>query len=215
MWRLNCPLQKSLLTRSAIPRSFNVRYSLLASGSVHLGLLALVSGLSLGLKTDIQPVAIEFIEAHQHSVDSVTQNQIRKIQTQKIQKSLAIVESPVVSLQKPIEDSPALAASFAASAEDIASAKDVYISKLSRALNARKHYPEISLKMRQQGRLKVRFLLERDGRILSAELIEMSNFLPLNEAAKNLISEIKKFDPIPMEVAEKQLAVTVPIEYLM
>ena len=165
------------------------------------------------------PVVVDYIEATS-PVAAPIKNLIRqKPMTPKVMAP----ENPEEFAVEKIEASPPNAAEFTmeapianqVSTTEAASARDLYISKLTRALNAKKKYPEISKRMRQQGRLKVRFLLERDGRILNAELIEQTNFTPLNEAAKNLLTEIKKFDPFPNEVADKQWAVTVPIEYLM
>lgn len=126
-------------------------------------------------------------------------------------------KDPAIDLEKKMEEVPAANStdSNSANLQQVASARDLYISKLTRTLNQKKRYPEIARKMRQQGRLKVRFVLERDGRILNAELVETTSFSHLNDAAKTLLSEIKKFDPFPSEVSDKEWAVTVPIEYVM
>lgn len=93
--------------------------------------------------------------------------------------------------------------------------KTEYISKIAWTLNQKKEYPDLARRMRQQGKLKVRFILERDGRILNAEVIEQSKYENLNQAAKKLLTEIKSFEPFPQGVTDQQWAVTVPIEYIM
>lgn len=182
---------------------------MLASACLHLGLFALLGGFVFNTASTIPPVAIELLEVP-YSVSHPLKNFSTK-------KSAAVVQhEPDEFLESDTElSSESKPVQVSATPSQIASAKELYISKLFRLLNAKKRYPEISLKMRQQGRLKVRFVLERDGRIASAELVETSNFLPLNEAAKSLLAEIKKFDPLPNEISDQQWAVTVPIEYLM
>lgn len=99
--------------------------------------------------------------------------------------------------------------------QQILDIKTEYISKIAWTLNQKKEYPDLARRMRQQGKLKVRFILERDGRILNAEVIEQSNYESLNQAAKKLLTEIKSFEPFPQGVTDQQWAVTVPIEYIM
>lgn len=179
---------------------------MLASGSVHLGLFALLGGFTLALQPKSQPILIDFIESQVALTKSVETKKPKVVALSEPEK---VLESDVITKIENTDATPAL------DAGQIASARDLYISKLTRTLNAKKRYPEMARKMRQQGRLKVRFVLERDGRIVNAQLVETSNFNQLNEAAQSLLGEIKRFDPFPTEVADKEWAVTVPIEYVM
>lgn len=191
--------------------TWNLPYSFIASGSVHLGLFALLGGFSLAVQPQAQPLFIDFIETQATLTKPV---ELKKPKSVPLPEPAAVAASDVVTKsEEPIitNDLP----SSSASAQQVASARDLYISKLTRTLNSRKRYPELARKMRQQGRLKVRFVLERDGRILNAQLVETSSFAQLNDAAKTLLSEIKQFDPFPSEVSDKEWAVTVPIEYVM
>lgn len=136
----------------------------------------------------------------------------RQTDTRLTSDSSHAVDSRIDAEKAVVDQSQTLSAETAQQLLDI---KTEYISKIAWTLNQKKEYPDLARRMRQQGKLKVRFILERDGRILNAEVIEQSNYESLNQAAKKLLTEIKSFEPFPQEVTDQQWAVTVPIEYIM
>lgn len=136
--------------------------------------------------------------------------------------------NPPVATAKPVSDSAPAAASApveatAKVAQDPAAGEaqadlqeyEKYAQEVARTLNRNKVYPEISRRLRQQGLVKVRFRIERSGRVTAAEVIEQSSFTHLNTAAQRLIEEIRFFRPFPQDVKETTWLFTVPIEYKM
>jgi TonB family protein len=101
-----------------------------------------------------------------------------------------------------------------------ASAWQRYLYELTVLLNSRKVYPLASLRLRETGRVVVRFLVALDGTIRSPEVLAGSGSERLNRAAVELVAGIGQFKPLPSEVLEvspqmKDLKIDVPIEYLL
>lgn len=90
-----------------------------------------------------------------------------------------------------------------------------YLAEIRALLEARKEYPVAARRMGHRGRVVVRFVLERDGRVQKAEIVSGSASEILNRAARGLIDGLRAVKPFPKEVALSEWAVVVPIEYQM
>lgn len=104
---------------------------------------------------------------------------------------------------------PAAPAAEAAQVEVLSA----YELEVASRLNALKRYPDAAKRMRQQGRVMVRFKLGRDGHVLAREIVEASPHATLNEAARSLLSQIQEFKPFPAQTTVTSWVFTVPIEY--
>lgn len=179
---------------------------LVASGSVHLGLLALLAA-GFSLKNPAVSVTeIAFIErAAPKSTAPVTAA---------VPVKTAPVAKPVeVSPELPVSETPETVSDVAAM-ESSAGIRS-YEAEVAGILNARKHYPEAARRLRQQGRVKMAFEIDRNGRVLSVAMIEGSPYSILNEAAQKLVQEIKNFKAFPDGIQAQVWKFTVPIEYKM
>lgn len=90
-----------------------------------------------------------------------------------------------------------------------------YLKDLRLLLESKKEYPMAARRMGHRGRVVVRFVLERDGRVRAAKIIQSSQSEILNRAARGLIEGLHDVKPFPKEVAFNEWAVVVPIEYQM
>lgn len=97
----------------------------------------------------------------------------------------------------------------------LADAEMVYLNDLRQLLESKKEYPIAARRMGHRGRVVVRFVLERDGRVRTAEIVQGSQSEILNRAARGLIGRLHDVKPFPKEVALTEWAVVVPIEYQM
>lgn len=95
------------------------------------------------------------------------------------------------------------------------SVQERYRRELQAMLEKRKDYPLLAKRLRQQGKVLVRFTLQRDGSVTAAEVIENSQFDSLNQAARKLISEINGLKPFPAEIKRAQWVFVLPVEYRM
>lgn len=90
-----------------------------------------------------------------------------------------------------------------------------YLVGVRALLEARKEYPMAARRLGHHGRVVVRFVLARSGRIEKAEILKNSSSEILNRAARDLIMGLHEVKPFPEEVALSEWAVVVPIEYQM
>lgn len=91
--------------------------------------------------------------------------------------------------------------------------KDHYLSKVRRMIEQRKKYPRAAKRLRQQGVVYVKFMISQDGTIRHIGLVKKSRHEKLDKAALNILKKIRAFAPIPKELGERYLSVTVPIKY--
>lgn len=185
---------------------------LLLSGSVHLGLLAL---LLVGAKEAAEiPVEIQLIEVPSQAAGQVAP-EVRISKSQK--KSPAKVVDPVPAVQDDgvsevkLKPQPS---SSGPSPEEL-SAEELYKAQIARELNARKFYPPIAKRLRQQGRVIVQFNVTREGKVLEAKVVQPSPFKTLNQSARNLVESVKGLNPFPDEIKKTTWLFQVPVDYQM
>jgi protein TonB len=93
-------------------------------------------------------------------------------------------------------------------------ASERYVMELRRILNQKKTYPALAKKLRQRGRVIVRFILREDGHLLKADVVEASPFESLNSAASELIKNIDGLKPFPEELKDRKFwAFRLPVDY--
>lgn len=91
--------------------------------------------------------------------------------------------------------------------------EEIYIAELRSFLEKKKKYPALAKKMGQSGKVKIKFEINRDGKITNSQIAEASHFESLNKSAKTLIDEIQMFKPFPAEVKRLTWQFIIPIEY--
>ncbi len=74
-------------------------------------------------------------------------------------------------------------------------------------------YPRASKNLGEQGQVKVRLKVERDGTISEAEIAEPSAFLRLNTAALDTVRRVAQLDPLPESYGAPQWSALVPIDF--
>ena len=88
-----------------------------------------------------------------------------------------------------------------------------YKWELLKAIQANKKYPKRAKKRRQQGLVKVGFVIQGNGEITGVCVIESSGYKLLDQAAMTAVSAIDQFKPIPAQIYRENWEFIVPIEY--
>lgn len=213
---------------------FKISTSFVLSGLIHLGLIAFLSLSTFSVKKAVDMVEVAIYESHVMSETPAPQMAQRPVAVAPVPNLGAQDEStkvPEQIAQERVTTSPPknAIANDAQNAPEInnnqleqttsatqsAAEQDRYAQDVASELNRHKVYPEMALRLRHQGQVKVRFRIERTGRVLSAEIIEPAKYDSLNVAAQRLIQNIQNFKPFPAEVKEATWLFTVPIEYTL
>ena len=82
-------------------------------------------------------------------------------------------------------------------------------------LERHKRYPSSAQFRRQQGAPMVRFVMDRDGNVLSAQLERSSGITSLDEEAVALLSRAQPLPPPPPEIPGERIELRVPIQFFL
>ncbi len=87
-----------------------------------------------------------------------------------------------------------------------------YKAYLEETIRLNKKYPTKARRMRHQGIVKIRFIIDKNGKILESEIVRSSGFSTLDKATIALFKRIDDFDD-PPEALETPYEFTVPLVY--
>lgn len=88
-----------------------------------------------------------------------------------------------------------------------------YFSRLLSHLARHKRYPADAKKAKQEGIVKVKFSLGRDGRLLDYGISESSGNPKLDNAALSMLQDANPLPPIPDSIDRDTVTLVVPIEF--
>jgi protein TonB len=86
-------------------------------------------------------------------------------------------------------------------------------AQLAGWLERYKRYPRLAQEQRQEGTVYLRFTMDRQGRVLSAQIEKGSGFSPLDEEVSALIQRAQPLPAPPPEVQGAQLVLTLPMQF--
>jgi TonB family protein len=88
-----------------------------------------------------------------------------------------------------------------------------YFMQLHRRLAQHRYYPQSARDRHQEGRVVVRLVIARDGRLLDAR-VERSSGVPAIDAAEvDTVKRAAPFPPLPLHVAGESASFLVPVTY--
>jgi len=88
-----------------------------------------------------------------------------------------------------------------------------YMASLSAWLNRHKRYPRSAQRRHQEGTVRLRFALDRSGRLLAADVIGSSGYAALDKAALDMLRKAAPLPPIPPEIGQSRLDVVLPVAF--
>jgi protein TonB len=88
-----------------------------------------------------------------------------------------------------------------------------YFSTLAAWLNKHKRYPRRARQRQQQGIVKVQFAIDDQGQVLSHRIVGSSGHRLLDQEVKELLERASPLPPMPTEIQQAQLEITVPIVF--
>ncbi|WP_296805419.1 energy transducer TonB [Thiocapsa sp.] len=91
--------------------------------------------------------------------------------------------------------------------------RDRYYAELAAWLERHKRYPSQARKMRQEGIVRVRFVIERNGKVVSHRIETSSGHAVLDHAASELLRRASPMPAIPASMGRSRLEIVVPIAY--
>jgi len=86
---------------------------------------------------------------------------------------------------------------------------------LLRHLERHKRYPLQAQRARQEGTTFVRFVMSRDGRVLSARIERASGVAALDQEGLDLLARAQPLPPLPSDQPGERLELIVPIQFFL
>ena len=91
--------------------------------------------------------------------------------------------------------------------------QDRYYAELAAWLERHKRYPTHARRLRLEGVVRVRFVIDRTGRLISHRIENSSGHSALDEAASELLRRASPMPAIPPSLGQSRLEIVVPIAY--
>lgn len=92
-------------------------------------------------------------------------------------------------------------------------AVDRYHAQLAAWLERHKRYPLRARQMRQEGVVRLRFVIDREGEVISHRVDKSSGHAILDDAASDLLRRASPMPAIPPDMGRSRLEIVVPIAY--
>src|SRR5262249_27052737 len=118
-----------------------------------------------------------------------------------------IMAAPAPPLEAPPTPAPPAPA---VAAPQPSNAVPTWQSTLLARLEQFKRYPSLAQFRHQQGVVQLRFTMDRQGHVLSAQIVKSSGYDSLDDETLALIHRAEPLPPPPAEVAGATLSLTVP-----
>ncbi|WP_082825950.1 TonB family protein [Croceicoccus estronivorus] len=122
---------------------------------------------------------------------------------------------PVPDPGPPVERTTAPESKPAPPAPQVSDAKPTWQGQVLAALNKAKRYPREASFRRQQGVPWIRFVIDREGRVLSTTLERSSGVRSLDEEALRLPKRAQPLPKPPTDVPGDTIELVVPVEFFM
>lgn len=93
--------------------------------------------------------------------------------------------------------------------------KSIYYEKLSQWLERHKKYPTVARRRNQQGDVTIKFVMDRQGKLLRYDLIGPSEYQSLNDATVKMLERASPMPtPPPTLIGDKtELEYTIPVKF--
>ncbi len=89
-----------------------------------------------------------------------------------------------------------------------------YISELREEINKNKSYPNISKRLKEQGKILISFRVLKNGVFTNVTVIKSSNYQRLDYAALDAIYITKEFRAFDKEINKEYLDLELPLEFI-
>lgn len=94
-------------------------------------------------------------------------------------------------------------------------ARQFYVSDAIKKIRSKTKYPQRALDREQSGNVRVAIVIDREGTILSTNILENSKFEMLNKEAIEAIKRSAPFPALPTEIAGTRFEFTVPMRWAL
>ncbi|HSC68006.1 MAG TPA: TonB family protein [Cellvibrio sp.] len=209
-----------------IPLSSDYRDSLLKVGDVNKALSARFAGIKpsaartaeIGVWTGAAAVAVAATPKDTKPVATTSSAKTTASTT-----SAASVEKPVAAAPTPKAAVVTVAPAAKAVDEDDGAAltaqsllaRQFYVSDAIKKIRGKTKYPQRALDRGQSGNVRVAIVIDRQGNVISTNILESSKFDLLNKEAIEAVKRSVPFPPLPTEITGGRFEFSVPMRWTL
>jgi protein TonB len=165
------------------------------------------------VKKEVKPLEQKVVKKIVKKVaplQKVQESVVEKVAVLTQEVKTPVVQTPsVATLATPTEATPAPKESVVFDAD----MKAEYIAGLYSILNENKHYPKMAKRRHLEGVTYIHFTLLKNGKVQNVFIQTACGHKSLDNAALELVQNIKAYKPIPDEVSRIALNLKIPITY--
>lgn len=86
-------------------------------------------------------------------------------------------------------------------------------NRLLAHLQRHKRYPSIARQRRQQGTATIQFRIDRDGNVMTTDLVHSSGYVLLDRSAIEMVDRAQPLPRPPATVTDDELSLTLPVQF--
>lgn len=164
---------------------------------------------------------------------AVAKTELPKLEVPALEKPALDIPVPVTQAEKPV---PVVAATASAPSKPVVVAaakveeeeedgpaltaqsllaRQFYVSDAIKKIRGKTKYPQRALDREQEGSVRVAIVIDREGTVLSTNILETSKFDMLNKEALEAIKRSAPFPALPAEIAGARFEFTVPMRWTL
>jgi periplasmic protein TonB len=100
-------------------------------------------------------------------------------------------------------------------ADSLQSIKQKYLDGLLHTIEQQKKYPALARRLKQQGKVVIRFSIISNGKIITPTIAHKSQFNSLNQAALQTVQSLQQYHPIPIELNIDKWDIELPVSFTL
>jgi TonB family protein len=230
---LSSDYRDSLLKVGDVDAGLRARFNALSPSAARTAEVKGWTGAQVEVKTAaVSSAAKSSASAKVETVALIPKPELPKLEVPTIEKPALDIPAPVTQIEKPVSAATSSAAPAKPAAITAAKveeeeeegpaltaqsllARQFYVSDAIKKIRGKTRYPQRALDRDQEGSVRVAIVIDREGTVLSTNILDASKFDLLNKEALDAIKRSAPFPALPADIAGARFEFTVPMRWTL
>lgn len=231
---LSSDYRDSLLKVGDVDAGLRSRFTTISPAATRTAEVRAWTGAQVEVKTAAVSSSSKSSASAKVEVAAVAKTELPKLEVPALEKPALDIPVPVTQAEKPAPiaavtaSTPAKPVVVAAAAKveeeeeegpaltaQSLLARQFYVSDAIKKIRGKTKYPQRALDRDQEGSVRVAIVIDREGTVLSTNILETSKFDLLNKEALEAIKRSAPFPALPAEIAGARFEFTVPMRWTL
>lgn len=230
---LSSDYRDSLLKVGDVDAGLRARFNALSPSATRTAEVKGWTGDQVEVKTAaVSSAAKSSASTKVETVTLIPKPELPKLEVPTIEKPALDIPAPVTQIEKPVSAATSSAAPAKPAAITAAKveeeeeegpaltaqsllARQFYVSDAIKKIRGKTRYPQRALDRDQEGSVRVAIVIDREGTVLSTNVLDASKFDLLNKEALDAIKRSAPFPALPADIAGARFEFTVPMRWTL